>query len=277
MKEVKNYNLSSKTWHGWLMKKIWDMEPKEFTNMCPYFWLTVFNVFWFLPYMLLIKPLFWTATASVYTYKNHETRTADELYEALLHDDTLLIAYCILNHKDQLKGAKRKALLKLINLDYKRYTHFDNIAYKKQSLIDDGQREAKKLKKARMMGMVNTIKTVCKWLLVAGAIVGLYFLFKMCGKFTWSGLLKALFAIGVAGGFISLVVGAFALGNYLESKYTYKETKFKKVVDFVLWPFGKILMFLTWLVISLWNLLKATVKLIHTMYKNACPGITWED
>jgi hypothetical protein len=43
------FTFSKNSWHIRLMKWIWDYDHRNFRNMCPYFWLTVFNVIFFVP------------------------------------------------------------------------------------------------------------------------------------------------------------------------------------------------------------------------------------
>jgi ABC-type multidrug transport system fused ATPase/permease subunit len=53
------FSFKKNAWHAKLMKYIWGFESKEFTHMCPYFWLSVFNVI-ISPLFLPIRFIFWT-------------------------------------------------------------------------------------------------------------------------------------------------------------------------------------------------------------------------
>lgn len=44
MKE-KLISMNERCWHYKLIKFVWDFEPKEFRNLCPYFWLTIASLF----------------------------------------------------------------------------------------------------------------------------------------------------------------------------------------------------------------------------------------
>ena len=35
--------LKRSSWHARLMKYVWNFKLEDFTHMCPYFWLSVFN------------------------------------------------------------------------------------------------------------------------------------------------------------------------------------------------------------------------------------------
>lgn len=61
-KEV--FRLRPKSWHARLMKRMWNLDHYDFSHMCPYFWLSVFNVIlmyllqgWLL--ILIFKGLKW--------------------------------------------------------------------------------------------------------------------------------------------------------------------------------------------------------------------------
>lgn len=47
------FKFKKKSWHARLMKFVWGYDPKDFRNMCPYFWLSVVNVIC-LPLLLVI-------------------------------------------------------------------------------------------------------------------------------------------------------------------------------------------------------------------------------
>ena len=55
--------LKKNSWHVKLMKFIWDYDYRDFPNMCPYFWLSVFNcflvIFGCIPYLIyrIFKPI----------------------------------------------------------------------------------------------------------------------------------------------------------------------------------------------------------------------------
>lgn len=49
------FTFSKKSWHVRLMRYIWGWDHWNFRNMCPYFWLTLFNVIILLPTFVLVK------------------------------------------------------------------------------------------------------------------------------------------------------------------------------------------------------------------------------
>lgn len=51
------FTLKKTSWHAKYMYWIWNFYPEEFRNMCPYFWLSVFNVV-FSPIIIPIKLVF---------------------------------------------------------------------------------------------------------------------------------------------------------------------------------------------------------------------------
>lgn len=52
------FTFKKSAWHARLMKYIWNLGPRDFDYMCPYFWLSVFNVI-IAPVVLPLKFIFW--------------------------------------------------------------------------------------------------------------------------------------------------------------------------------------------------------------------------
>lgn len=50
------FTLKKNSWHVKLMKEIWGYTHRDFPNMCPYFWLSIFNV--------LISPIYFLSKAT---------------------------------------------------------------------------------------------------------------------------------------------------------------------------------------------------------------------
>lgn len=53
-----SFNLKSDSWHSRYIKYIYDIDAKEFKNMCPYFWFIVFNVL-IMPVMIPLHLIFY--------------------------------------------------------------------------------------------------------------------------------------------------------------------------------------------------------------------------
>jgi hypothetical protein len=50
---VESFKLSKSSWHAKMMKFMWNLNPTDFSHICPYFWLSVFNVLTIIPYLIL--------------------------------------------------------------------------------------------------------------------------------------------------------------------------------------------------------------------------------
>lgn len=56
----KVYVLSKSAWHAKMLKWMWNLDPEDFSWMCPYFWICVLSVIVFVPYLFfryLILPV----------------------------------------------------------------------------------------------------------------------------------------------------------------------------------------------------------------------------
>ncbi len=42
---TESYSINRNAWHVKMMKYIWNFDPWDFSHICPYFWLSVFNIF----------------------------------------------------------------------------------------------------------------------------------------------------------------------------------------------------------------------------------------
>lgn len=49
------FTLKKSSYHAKMMKWIWNLECTDFTHMCPYWWLSVFNHMIFIPYFIIRK------------------------------------------------------------------------------------------------------------------------------------------------------------------------------------------------------------------------------
>lgn len=82
--------LRRNAWYCRLMKYMWKLDSRDFTHMCAFFWLTVFNIvvfpIWFLMKTLIIWPIRWVSQRlSNYFDKQYE-RWAKSYYEQILVD-----------------------------------------------------------------------------------------------------------------------------------------------------------------------------------------------
>ena len=92
------YNLKKNSWHTKLMKTIWGYNHTDFPNMCPYFWLTLFNILLvivgYVPYLVftkLIRPIIEGISEVNYKIKEYcrtrEKNWIDNFVDKLLAND----------------------------------------------------------------------------------------------------------------------------------------------------------------------------------------------
>ena len=102
MKE-KLISMNEHCWHYKLIKFIWNFEPKEFKNLCPYFWLTIASLFIF-PFICIWKCIKFIVTKffgffSYFTSKFIDWLDNQEYSRKLVQFSSADIYY--LKHKDE--------------------------------------------------------------------------------------------------------------------------------------------------------------------------------
>ncbi len=93
------FKLKKNSWHTKLMKRIWGYETNDFTNMCPYFWLSIINViivpFFFFGigfYKVILfcgKPFLWILDQIIKSIDKHDQECRDR--NQLWIDEQLVI------------------------------------------------------------------------------------------------------------------------------------------------------------------------------------------
>lgn len=269
--------LSKNSWHVKLMKFIWNLDHKAFSYMCPYFWLSVFNVLIIVPFLPIkgIKVLFKKVDAYLTARgdrRDKEKRGAIKAYIQKLKDDDKEVERVI-----ALPQKKFDKLIKelywegegqlahvLITLRDSKY----GLALKSDP-ISDKQRAAK------IFAIIKPIMEVFLFILGLMAIFavacGLYMLvmFFINNPATFNRLLEAL---GLLVAVVVMLAIVFWLSLSAVNKVSrrgtigeYEVTKFDRVSDIIASP-------LVWI----YDGMALLGRVIRDLYNKSCPPIDWE-
>lgn len=250
-----NYQLNANSWHAKLMKFNWGLEGEEFTNMCPYFWLTILNVFVVLPVAICKIVAYPIDEISEYISKKNKAR------RLIFYEET----YKKLMAKGGRDWFRSIDLRKSSNRKYTKFYYgylkdknrnlydilWDHVYDMRMwgPLINEKRSEEYVPIKTFLLGLVRGIKVffTILWYIAMGFIVVtlIWVLIKNFGKIDWAYVLYFILYLSGAVGIINLM-----------AKYN---SKAKKGFLFIMWP-----------IIQLF-------KLIGMLYKNNCPGIVWNE
>lgn len=276
----KGFSLSKSSWHAKLMKFVWGFKPEDFSHMCPYFWLTIFNLFIIIPFAPF--KLIWLGLTWVFdTFDNMARMKKQESKEKLhAYVDTLtpehpdlplivrgsysrynaIIDYLFFTKMDDSK--RRPLLEKLMDLMEE---------YRAENSVKQREIDAKKLSnKQRINKILNFIKPVTTILLYAigiAAVIGVVWLIGsliillVSEPAALSVFLSVLGAIGVV---VALGFGVFLLVSYLHSDDS-EEKEDNKFLMALGSPFR-------WIGRGFVKL----ADIIVTIYRNSCPPIDWK-
>lgn len=81
MKDV--FVLRKKSFWTWMMKFIWDFTPEHFSHMCPFFWLSIFNLIIIIPVAIyrVIAFLIKKASDALFNHENNKSYIKENRYE----------------------------------------------------------------------------------------------------------------------------------------------------------------------------------------------------
>lgn len=278
---VESFKLRKNSWHMSLMTYIWGFRARDFSHICPYFWLSILNLIIIIPYFVLrivFAKFLWGGLGwlidgmSEYLTRVEERKFA-ELYSSVKVDPL----------------AKEEALHLCTNEWYKFTQSFKYVDWDLYQEMEDRRRtvlilkverkEAAEIKsyertikrKARITKLVNFIRpllTLLAWALGAAVIgfVGwiLYYvvLFFMHIHYHIN-LYAVLKWIGIVVGFILLIWAIIRVVGWLvlKMKCTIRPSWMRHLLKPFKWFFQGI------------GLL---IKIIVQMIKNNCPAIDWE-
>lgn len=312
----KKFELKKNSWHLWVMNYIWNLDETDFQYMCPYFWLSLVNVFvLFLPIFIvktfIIKPIKWVGyKLESYSKKRGEKRYEKSVRNAELIDKQVDIYLDILKRnpdklqtfatkigrEEKLSVVERKIFYcKDLDIELGQDLYVKFVAWRQKAennyydYLKD-LRYARDQKKVQNKIKINKIVKVTKPIAVSiivlaaiasllGAIYGLY----LAGKYTVG--LSSYFW-GEFRWWIGCIIFVIAMLIALVSIVVVL-VQLLRDIDIELSPafadkFFKLLNFLfvtNWLVRGLVWLVKGIgffFVVLFQMFKNNCPPIIWK-
>lgn len=127
-------SMSERCWHYKLIKFVWDFDPKEFKNLCPYFWLTVASLF-VVPFVLLWrgikKVIYCIGDAISTTWDKFDNWYDKKSYNKQVLNLSKADVYFLKHRRDKNNNLISKAY------QLGRYKYLDRFAQKYSDMIED--------------------------------------------------------------------------------------------------------------------------------------------
>jgi len=233
----------------WLMNFTWGMSEKHFTNICPFVWLSVLNLF-ILPGTIVVKTInFIFSLIGKIIPEKKQRNTNLELYQKLTGpnaEEEIAKFVKTYNSKNSTKWIFIQSYLY-----YK-----DEVLHKRLLLLIKERDEQKELAKKKMLfSQVPLIKKIFSWATLIGGISFLIYILIILGaKINMKAVLGLLIVLGA----LTVILGLI----YVISRLC-ETTKFGTYVSI---PF-----------VFIWKCISAPFKFMYSLYKENCPGLTFKD
>ena len=280
------FKLKKNSWHYKLMSWVWGYNYRNFPNMCPYFWLTVFNVICIIP-ILLVKV---SSKFFLYIGDRLEIVSRQRRIECDVKKEKYIQDYVAKIKADMEQGMHDLELYKKIyNIwwdgEYKNkyYYVYANLPTDLKYFIDDKVKEAES--KEQIKPSLSTSQIIAKstisvkkgFKIIALSLIPfvLYLLYKLVlWAITWNWM---VIGITLLIGIITLLVsfGLFYLGKLIWEKSCNMRSyclpceqnrkELAKVFKTLAIPF-------IWIGVGTYTFFTIAIE----MFRNNCPGIEWE-
>lgn len=308
------FKLKKRGWYTRLVKWMWNIDYRDFSHMCPFFWLAVLSVLILVPYSIVRAIIFlcadffdgigenvrkareasrernnekWGIVMKERRDKGRQVGTDEELLkdfaEKLYYhwDEDHCLPKDYEGVWDYVSDEKRDAIHKLIEqIREERKAVLQNRARLRAEAIER-ERLAMIARKARINRIVSYAKPIGKGFLIllagASAIVVLYFLYK---GFMWLTTLKAV--VWAVAGWTILALALLALLIFGLTKVKWGTVRFEFKMSCT-WKRRWTSFFMgiyKYIIYPIWWIFKGIAKIFQATFmvvKNECPAIEWED
>lgn len=262
--------LSKNDWHYKLIRYTWGINPEEFKNLCPYFWLAVASIFC-CP-IITLKKLFNRVSKFFFL----KSLSKEQIYYILESDQNLRkIGY--------FSKAKRKAkkyfntkedFLKDLGVSREETTGYENSFKTKlnQELT----------KKEELYKIINRAKIITKlfWIICLG-FLGFILTWIFSGLICWGIYTGEGFFVILSLLIIWTIIATPFLLFWMSWKYENDwKTRFGSLSWYVylgLIPFLIIYLPLKKIILGALDIIGIFGKYLKASYKDYCPGINWEE
>lgn len=288
---AETFKLKKSSWHLSLMKWIWGYDSHDFYNLCPYFWLTILNLFIapFVGSWVVFKTAVWWLRNKVDDFcakqeENWVTKYLDKLLQATEPQPWMVKVYDSTRFFGSHSGKYETLGRRLYN--YRYGTLEEQALYKKlvagalelQAEYDAAELKIKDARAKTLTKLVKIIKPIVLGLVVIAVAVILYLLYRLgvvASRWPWLTIgemvLRFIGYLALVGIAVLILAGAIIAVKTLYCEYCVSDkptllgATFKGFGSALAAPFvyiGKGFAFV-------WAILVA-------MKQNNCPGIDWE-
>lgn len=292
MKE--SFTLNKSSWHIKMMEYIWNYTYSDFSYMCPYFWLSILNVFIFVP-VLIVRSLYkvtsWAFLGTVDIVVNFLEKSREKKFVILLTslkknpelltstiEKTQKYRWEFLKYlsKHQVEYDSKFSLYWKLNEEYDRFFYRKrDEKYRKESEKYRKKEKAQESNREKIIKIVNFIRPIALVLIYTiGIIIALIVIYAIYWfiKFIiglppidWVVILHALTIIGE-----DIVIIILAVILVLSVRWAVLKTFPKIFAPSKFW--GVLGTPFVWFGKGIVTLLEILVA----MYHNNCPPIDWE-
>lgn len=295
------FKLRKTAWHAKLMKFTWGYNSHDFPNMCPYFWLSVFNVLFILPIIAvkLFKLLiYWismvTKEASRAIDKSCESKSAIWVRSklgGLWLDDNLIkkVFAASFNYNNNTKYYTLYSTLSDEERSklHARYYVLMEEQRKKDELNEAIQYKAELRRTAKIGKATVIIKKVFNIIIWPVLVFAIYMIYQlvlqaMTWDYTWIWRMGYVIyvIIGSVIGCLLVLHSIFIFMSWIKCKLRgqcipceNRQRKLSKFWWIITRPFALIGLFFT----SIYNGLVMIKDIIVAFRQNNCPSIEWEE
>jgi len=258
---MKEFELNKNGWHVKLMYYIWGTTTDDFSNMCPFFWLTILNIVLVIPYTIIkgIMAIFKIIQNIEYNLQ-HKKR---ERYWELVYTRAIALKTeeDVKKFIDSEKNGKfvSSVIMNIKNNDLRKFAlHYSQQLLEKASLEADAIKvmRSAKIKAMRNLPIAKFIGTVILILLGLALIGGTTLFIIMLTKAP----IKLWLALGIVAGGGAVVLFLTFVIMYIVKRLERSDKKFPKILIFKPIISG----------------IKTIWQVLYEFYKGRCPGINWK-
>ena len=301
-------NLTKNAWHSKYMKWIWGWDHEDFSNACPYTWLTMFNVLFFaiiIPIKIVVLTIISIATFVDNRETSNQLQRSEKMQELaarlyknvytnadfyfvlnllervyIYHNATNLVRSNLMLLFDSMPSEWRRRNDKWIHISDMPFVlgkEFGNKFWLDIHNAYEKTEKAHKVKKAnawKPTDMMKYAKPAVKIIVVLLFAYIAYNLILLCIWLYWNmapaDWLQVLKWTGIIIGGIGIIIGAFWL---LDKLFSAMKVSGGKLTPYVANGFDKTIDFFGFL----GSKIAKGWKIVYTIYTTHCPPINWKD
>lgn len=277
-----SFTLKKNGWYVKLMTYIWGFKHTDFSHMCPFWWLTIFNLIIIIP--VFVTKVSWKVISwPIRALSDYNTNIDIKREEALIDRlrSTKAEFDFVLDLNDKLRNI---AMEFLYDNNYKIYDVLNTIlSERRRNNMKKQENKLRNKKKASMnrkerinkiLGIIKPVISIIAYILGLVLLLGILYLIKLFIVYLINLPSDAWYNVGIVFAIVGgAVIIAFSLVFLLKiiikpRTYNYNPTPnaFEKVGGFIAKPF-------VWIAKGIYTIFSILIEII----KNNCPAIDWKD